>query len=238
MAQIVVLGAGVSGHTAALFLRRWLGQDHQVVVISPNSNYNWIPSNIWVGVGLLKPEQVLVPLAPIYRRAGIEFKQAKAVGLHPEGNQQAPRPYVDIQWTLPGKVGEKELVAYDFLINATGPKLNFEATPGLGPGRSSLSVCTARHAAEAAGVFKEMVERMRRGERKRFVIGTGHGTCTCQGAAFEYVVNLEFELRAHGVRDKADIVYLSNEYELGDFGMGGLHIRRGGYITPSKIFAE
>ena len=51
-------------------------------------------------------------------------------------------------------------------------------------------------------------------------------------------MNLEFELRAHGVRDKAEIIYLSNEYELGDFGMAGIHIRSGGYVTPSKIFTE
>ncbi len=59
MAQVVVLGAGISGHTAALFLRKWLGKDHSVVVVSPSANYNWIPSNIWVGVGLLKPHQVM-----------------------------------------------------------------------------------------------------------------------------------------------------------------------------------
>jgi sulfide:quinone oxidoreductase len=79
---------------------------------------------------------------------------------------------------------------------------------------------------------------MRRGERQRFLVGTGHGGCTCQGAAFEYIVNLEFELRARKVRDRADIVWLSNEHEMGDFGMGGMHIRRGGYVTPSSIFAE
>ena len=83
-----------------------------------------------------------------------------------------------------------------------------------------------------------MVERMKRGERKRFLVGVGHGGCTCEGAAFEYVVNLEFELRAHGVRDKAEIIFVTNEYELGDFGVDGMHIRRGGYVTPGKIFAE
>ena len=77
---------------------------------------------------------------------------------------------------------------------------------------------------------------MRRGERQRFVVGVGHGTCTCEGAAFEYIVNLEFELRARGVRDRADIVWLTNEYELGDFGMGGMQFSRGGYITPSSMF--
>jgi sulfide:quinone oxidoreductase len=55
MARVVVLGAGISGHTAAAFLRKWLGKNDEVVVISPQPNYNWIPSNIWVGVGLLKP---------------------------------------------------------------------------------------------------------------------------------------------------------------------------------------
>lgn len=43
MARIVVLGAGVSGHTAAAFLRKWLGKRDQVVVVSPQPDYNWIP---------------------------------------------------------------------------------------------------------------------------------------------------------------------------------------------------
>lgn len=51
-------------------------------------------------------------------------------------------------------------------------------------------------------------------------------------------MNLEFELRARGVRDRADVWWISNEYELADFGMGGLYLKRGGYVTPSKIFAE
>jgi len=51
-------------------------------------------------------------------------------------------------------------------------------------------------------------------------------------------VTLEFELRRHKVRDKAEIIFVTNEYELGDFGVDGMHFRRGGYITPSKIFGE
>lgn len=69
-------------------------------------------------------------------------------------------------------------------------------------------------------------------------MGTGHGTCTCQGAAFEYLFNLEFELRRRGVRDRARLVWISNEAELGDFGMGGMFVRRGGYVTHSRVFTE
>ena len=238
MSRVVVLGAGISGHTAAAFLRKWLGKQDEVVVISPQPTYNWIPSNIWVGVGLMKKDQVLVALAPIYQRHEIEFKQARAIALYPEGDQADSRPSVEIEWTLEGKAGERERVPYDFLINATGPKLNFGATEGLGSGKNSLSVCSAEHAAETAVALQEAVARMKRGERQRFLVGTGHGGCTCEGAALEYVVNLEFELRARGVRDKADVVFLTNEYELGDLGIDGVHIRQGGYITPSRIFTE
>jgi sulfide:quinone oxidoreductase len=238
MARVVVLGAGISGHTAAAFLRKWLPKKDEVVVVSPNAEYNWIPSNIWVGAGLLKKEQVVFPLAPVYRRKEIEFRQARAVALYPEGDVPDGRAFVEVEPTANGEAGKRERIAYDFLVNATGPKLNFAATEGLGPGKHSLSVCTADHAEETAKVFLEKVGRMKKGERQRFVVGTGHGSCTCEGAAFEYVVNLEFELRAHGVRDKADVLFVTNEYELGDFGIDGMHIRRGGYVTPGKIFTE
>ncbi|HVB85743.1 MAG TPA: NAD(P)/FAD-dependent oxidoreductase, partial [Candidatus Dormibacteraeota bacterium] len=207
-------------------------------VVSPQPNYNWIPSNVWVGVGLLQKEQVEFPLAPVYGKHGIEFKQARAAAIHPEGLESDPAAFVEIEWTLEGKAGERERIKYDYLINATGPKLNFGATEGLGPAGHSYSVCTANHARETADAFLRNVEEMKRGARKRFVVGTGHGTCTCEGAAFEYVVNLEFELRARGVRERAEVIFLTNEYELGDFGMDGIHVKQGGYVTPSNIFTE
>ena len=48
MARLLVLGAGIAGHTAAMHARVHLGREHEVVVVSPNSQWNWIPSNIWV----------------------------------------------------------------------------------------------------------------------------------------------------------------------------------------------
>jgi sulfide:quinone oxidoreductase len=234
MSRVVILGAGISGHTAAAYARKWLGKDDTVTVVSPNDSYNWVPSNIWVGVGLMKSRQVTFPLAPVYERSGIEFKRAWAREIHPEGGPGHPDPFVVAELTA----GGTEKVPYDFLVNATGPRLRFDKTEGLGPDGHSLSVCTPEHAVGAAAALDEAVERMRHGERQRFLVGTGHGTCTCEGAALEYIVNLEFELRARKVRDKAEIVWITNEYELGDFGMGGMHMRRGGYIVPSSLFAE
>lgn len=239
MARLLILGAGIAGQTAALHAQKKLGSRHEIVVVSPNSKWNWIPSNIWVGTGYMKPEDVTFPLAPVYRKTGITFHQAKALSIHPEGEASASSPpFVLIEYTDHGREGLKEKITYDYLINATGPRLNFAATKGLGPENNSLSVCTYLHAAETASRLKEEIERMRKGEKRTFLIGTGHGNCTCQGAAFEYLFNVEFELRKQKVRDKARIIWISNEHELGDFGMGGMFIKRGGYVTHSRVFTE
>jgi sulfide:quinone oxidoreductase len=239
VSRIVILGAGISGHTAARYLNRSVGKQHEIIVVSPNAKWNWIPSNIWVGVGQMTEEQVTFDLAEVYAKTNMDFRQAKGIAIHPEGEAADARPFVTIEYTLPAKAGQQERVHYDYLINATGPKLNFGATEGLGPEHGhTVSVCTASHALEANKKLQDQIEAMKKGAQRTFVIGTGHGMCTCQGAAFEYIYNVDHALREAGVRDKARIIWLSNEYELGDFGMGGVHIKRGGYITNGKTFAE
>ncbi|MCB0264387.1 MAG: FAD-dependent oxidoreductase [Calditrichia bacterium] len=238
MARLLILGGGISGQTAALHAKAQLGSKHEVAVITPNSQWNWIPSNIWVGVGLMKPAQVTFPLGPVYKKTGITYYQAKAISIHPEGGAANAKPHVMVEYTAPERQGQLEAVTYDYLINATGPKLKFEATEGLGPHRNSLSVCTYDHAAQTAKMLDELTEQMKRGEKKTLVIGTGHGNCTCQGAAFEYLFNVEYELQRRKVRDKAKIIWISNEQELGDFGIGGMHVKRGGYVTHSRVFTE
>jgi sulfide:quinone oxidoreductase len=242
MARLVVMGGGVSGHTAATFARKWLGKEHEVVVVTPNSQWNWIPSNIWVGVGQMSKEDVVFPLAPVYEKAGIDYRQAKAISIHPEGKDGDDAPFITIEYTGQEKAGQSDEITYDYLINATGPKLNFGATPGLGEGTTlgehTVSVCTADHAVHANHELRKIFDKAKAGERQKIVVGTGHGMCTCQGAAFEYIFNIEHEAKKAGVRDMIDIKWISNESFLGDFGIGGLHMKRGGYAASSRLFAE
>jgi len=238
MTRVVILGAGVAGHTAALHAKRKLGEKSEIIVISPNSKYNWIPSNIWVGVGKMSAEQVTFPLAPVYKRKGITFHQALAKEIYPEGDASTSSGFVKVTYTDATRSGEVAKVEYDFLINATGPKLNFAATQGLGPDGHTVSVCTSGHAVEAAKSLKEVIAKMKAGKRQALAIGVGHGTCTCEGAAFEYTFNVEHEIRLAGVRDLADITYITNEYELGDFGVGGLVFSQSGFQTTSKLWTE
>jgi sulfide:quinone oxidoreductase len=238
MAKVVVLGAGISGHTAAAHIRRKLGRKHEVIVVSPSEYYQWIPSNIWVGVGRMTIDQVRFKLTPLYKRWGIRFEQAKAVSIHPAGNETSDNSFVAVEYTSSSGKGQTANIEYDYLINATGPKLNFGATEGLGPQYFTHSVCSCDHASETWEALKICFGRMEKGEKLKFLLGTGHPGATCQGAAFEYALNLANEIKIKGLLDKAELIWISNEYEIGDFGMGGAFLKRGGYITSTKVFAE
>jgi sulfide:quinone oxidoreductase len=238
MAKVLILGAGISGHTAAQIVKRKLGKKHEVIIVSPNSNYQWVPSNIWVGIGLMSVDQVKFKLEPIYKKMGINYKQALAVSIYPEGDNEIGKSFVNIKYVFGEKKDQVEKVEYDYLINATGPKLNFAGTEGLGPDHFTNSVCTYDHAHHSWENLQTIFEKLKEGKKQVIVVGTGHPMATCQGAAFEYILNIRAELEKRKLTEHAELVWITNEYEVGDFGMGGAYVKKNGYVTPTKIFTE
>jgi sulfide:quinone oxidoreductase len=188
----------------------------------------------------MKSKSLIFPLEPLYKRKGIGFKQAKVVAFHPEGDQNVTKGYVNVEYVFGEQKGKQEKVTYDFLINATGPKLAFDMTEGLLPGTNkAYSVCTYDHAEHAWEGLKSLIEKVKKtNEKAKVLIGTGHQKATCQGAAFEYILNVEKELVSHGVRDKIELTWISNENELGDFGMDGMLLSYGGQTMQSSEMVE
>jgi len=233
MAKIVVVGAGFAGHTAALYLGSKLGKFHTVTVVSNRDVFAYIPSWVWVGVGHMQPEQTVFKLKPIYDRMNIKFVHAAVKEIHPDAGDQY----------ITGEVvgsGEAVRLDYDYLVMAPGPKLNFEGTPGLGPdaGGFTQSICSLPHAVKTRDQYLAAVERMKKGEKLKLVIGTGHPGATCQGAAFEYIINVHKDLIKKGVRDQAKLLWLSNEATVGDFGVRGVQVKKNGELLSSKEFIE
>ena len=230
MAKIVVIGAGFAGHTAALYLGDKLGKKHEVTVISNRDVFGYVPSWVWVGVGHMKPEKTIFKLKPVYDRKNVKFVHAAAKEIHPDAGDQ---------FVLGEEIGSGKQVRldYDYLVVAPGPLLNFAGTPGLGPENGfTHSICSLPHAVKTRDAYLALCERMKKGENVKIVIGTGHPGATCQGAAFEYIVNVHKDLVKKGLRDKADILWLSNEPALGDFGVNGVQIKRNGHVMRSDEF--
>ncbi len=230
MAKVVIIGAGFAGHTAALYLGDAIGREHEITVVNKYDYFGFVPSWVWVGIGHMDPKKTYFPLKPIYDKFNINFVHGNATEVHPDDNYIVVTPHSD---------GNPVQLQYDYLLIATGPKLNFEGTPGLGPHLGqTYSICTLDHAIQARDVYLENVKRMEKGEKRKIVIGTGHGGATCQGAVLEYVTNIHKDLLRRGLRDKADIMYFSNEGALGDFGVKGLKAKYKGKLTSSAEFIE
>ena len=224
MAKIVVIGAGFAGHTAALYLSDGLGKEHEITVVNANDYFLFLPSLIWVSVDHMKPEKIIFSLQKVYDRRRINFVQGHVREIHPD----------DQFVTVGAKDGRLD---YDYLLVASGPKLTFEGTPGLGPhGGYTHSICSLEHTVETRDAYLEAVQRMKKGDKLKFVIGTGHPGATCQGAAFEHISNIHKDLQKQGVRDKAELLWLSNERELGDFGVRGVTVKQGKEMLSSEEF--
>lgn len=219
--RVVILGAGFAGHTAALHLSQLLKRKAVITVVSPKNRFTWFPSLIWVGTGSMCEDDVWFALAPVYERIGVEYLDGRATEIRPD----------DRTVTVQTAAGEQTL-QYDFLVNATGPYLNFEGTPGLGPQAGiTASVCSIEHALDARNKYLATVKELERGRRQRIVVGVGHPAATCEGAAFEYLMNVDNDLRRRGLREKADLIWLSNEPAPGDFGVDGIEARKNGALV-------
>ena len=159
MSRVVVLGAGIAGHTAASFARKWLTGRETVTVVSPNAEYNWAPSNIWVEVGLMGPAQVTFPLAPVDERHGLEcsaLAEARPTCLLPSpGLPPRPGLTLDLFHDLGLVRGHDELGSLQdaghFAFGGVGLGLDLRASKGpddRGAVRQALLVaCAVRRAA-------------------------------------------------------------------------------------------
>jgi NADH dehydrogenase FAD-containing subunit len=104
-------------------------------------------------------------------------------------------------------------------VVGTGPKVFFDAVPGLGPTRNGTvgfthSICTYDHAEDARKAWEDFLKNP-----GPVVVGAVQGAA-CFGAAYEFVLNLAYQVKKHGLKDRVPITYISAEPYLGHFGIG------------------
>ena len=83
MAEIVVIGAGLSGTLMAYELVPQLRKEDRLTLIGQGSVFHFVPSNPWVAVGWRQRPEIEVDLAKIMKRKDIRFVTAGAKRLIP-----------------------------------------------------------------------------------------------------------------------------------------------------------
>ncbi len=201
--RVVILGSSFAGYTAALELRKRIGDRHEIIVLDPRADFTFIPSLIWLPFGIRKPQDVTFPLRPVYASKGIRFVNEAASAIDLDAHVVTSSSGTEI--------------AYDKLLIGTGPRLAFEKVPGLGPHSGhTQSVCNLEHALLAGDAWQRFLE-----QPGPVVIGTAQGG-SCFGASYEFMFNVRHRIKKAGLDNVAPVTFITAEPFLGHFGLGGV----------------
>jgi sulfide:quinone oxidoreductase len=202
MTKIVVLGGSFGGLTAAFELKRLLGKNVDVTVVSDDDRFVFLPSLPWLIMGWRKPEDITLRLGEILKPKGIDF-------IH-EAAKQVDADSSKVYTTTRG-------LSYDYLVISTGPHLAFDEIPGLGPDMGyTACTFTLNHAVKTAQTWRKVLETP-----GPIVLGSSQ-MVSCFGPSYELAFEMDAELRRLKMRHKVPITYLTSEPYPGHMGVGGL----------------
>jgi sulfide:quinone oxidoreductase len=202
MADVVVLGAGLSGTLMAYELIPQLRESDRLTVVGQGPRYHFVPSNPWVAIGWRKREDIEVNLEEVMRRKGVRYLGQGAGRVHPGHNR------IDLN--------DGSALSYDYLVIATGPDLAFDEIAGLGPSGHTQSICHVDHAVKAHDAFERFTE-----SPGPIVVGAVQGA-SCFGPAYEFAFILDTELRKRRIRDKVPMTFVTSEPYIGHLGLDGV----------------
>ena len=207
MAEVVVLGAGLSGTIMAYELVPQLRDGDKLTVIGQGPRYHFVPSNPWVAIGWRGQSDVEVDLNQVMRQKGIRYLEQGARRVHPHENR------IELE--------DGSTVHYDYLVIATGPDLAFDEVTGLGPSGHTQSICHVEHAVKAKEAFDRFVQ-----SPGPVVVGAAQGA-SCFGPAYEFAFILDTELRKRRIRDRVPMTFVTAEPYIGHLGLDGVGDTKG-----------
>lgn len=202
MADVVVLGAGLSGTIMAYELVPQLRREDRLTIIGEEPRYHFVPSNPWVAIGWRDRSDIEVDLEDVMRRKSIRYLAQAARRVHPGENRV--------------ELADGSSIPYDYLVIATGPDLAFDEVPGLGPDGHTQSICRVEHAVKAKAAFDRFVK-----SPGPIVVGAAAGA-SCFGPAYEFVFILDTELRKRRIRDRVPMTFVTAEPYIGHLGLDGV----------------
>ena len=119
MARVLILGGGFGGVVAAESLAQQLGDEHQITLVSRDSQFVFYPALVRLAFGKCEPDDVSFDLRRSMLNRRINFMQAEVARIDPT-ERKAILAHGEVEGTVP----------YDYLIYAMGRRLATERVTG------------------------------------------------------------------------------------------------------------
>ena len=209
MAHVVILGAGLGGVPMAYEMKDHARATRTGSRSSPTATRSSSrPSNPWVAVDWRKPDEIMVPLGPVFERKGSSSSPVAPSAWCPDENRV--------------ELADGRDVAYDYLVIATGPELAFDEIAGPRARRRPHPVdLHVHHATRPRRRWEEFAANP-----GPIVVGAVQGA-SCFGPAYEYAMILDTELRRRKIRDRVPMTFVTSEPYIGHLGLGGVGDTKG-----------
>ncbi|MBS0465730.1 MAG: NAD(P)/FAD-dependent oxidoreductase [Proteobacteria bacterium] len=192
--RITILGAGFGALSSVRELRQ-RDAKAQITVVSPRAELHYLPSIIWIPSGLRRREDLVVPLAPFFKRMRVQHVAADVTGLSGDGR------------TVLTTAGE---VTNDALVIATGGRF-IKKLPGI---EHAITPCEGIAAAE------KIRDRLHAMDGGTIAIGFAANPQEQQavrgGPMFEFLFGIDTQLRREGRRAKFQLVFFNPSTEPGN----------------------
>ncbi len=177
--QIVILGGGFGGASAALQTRRLLDESHGVTLIDRRNSSHLCGMNPMLVVGEREPSVTTRSLGSL-SGTGIEFHETEVAGIDLEAREV---------------VTDEGAVPFDFLVVALGADYDWEAVPGSRAAHSFYSFDEAVH-------LRDQLRRLRSGT---LVIAAARPPYKCPPAPFEMGLLVDWYLRGRDLRNAIEL---------------------------------
>ena len=191
MKKIVILGAGTAGTMMANKLHRALPpEEWKITVVDQFRTHYYQPGFLFIPFGIYSQKDVEKPKRD-FLPSGVEMVFAEIELIEPDKNRV--------------RLKNGKLLGYDFLIVATGVKINPEETEGLAEGgwrKNIFDFYTVEGAVELARFLKYW-------EGGRLVLNVAEMPIKCPVAPLEFVFLADWWFTERGIRDKVEIEYVT-----------------------------
>lgn len=189
MKKLLILGAGSAGTMTANRLQAVLDKDQwQITIVDQDPVHYYQPGFLLIPFGMYTKEDVIQPKTN-FIPARVKYVQSNIELIEPDHNQV--------------QLADGSVLAYDYLVIATGADIFPEETPGLAEHEWGRSI----HTFYTLDSSLALANKLRAWEGGRLVVNVVENPIKCPVAPLEFLMLADWFFHQRGLRDRVELIY-------------------------------